>query len=165
MPVEIFPRWIIPVSVSCGPTRMNAQDIQNRSDSASSADGPIVRDIARIEATSYQGVGVEKVYLQEGADVTPRCRSREQCPRRLNTCRRTSPALVAFATARPTYPIHSSRLSSNSLPDTKPQRSGSETIRARPGCSCMVLPCRIPSGGKPRVIWPTSTAGTAGRAA
>ena len=26
----------------------------------------------RIEATSYNGVGVEKVYLHEGADVTPR---------------------------------------------------------------------------------------------
>ena len=50
---------------------MNAADIQNRiltlheRQMASLVDG-----IGHIEATSYNGVGVEKIYLHEGADVT-----------------------------------------------------------------------------------------------
>jgi hypothetical protein len=50
---------------------MSAQDIQNRILTLHERQlASLVDDISRIEATSYEGVGVEKVYLHEGADVT-----------------------------------------------------------------------------------------------
>ncbi len=50
---------------------MSATDIQNRILSLHERQmASLVDDIGRIEATSYQGVGVEKVYLHEGADVS-----------------------------------------------------------------------------------------------
>ena len=51
---------------------MDAQDIQNRHSWTfhERQMASLVDDISRIEATSYEGVGVEKVYLHEGADVT-----------------------------------------------------------------------------------------------
>ena len=51
--------------------RMSAPDIQNRILSLHERSiASLVDDISRIEATSYQGVGVEKIYLHEGADVS-----------------------------------------------------------------------------------------------
>ncbi len=72
MPVDIFPEINIPVvSVVWTYNGMSAQDMQNRIRTlherqlASRGD-----DISRIEATSYVGGGVLKVYLREGADGT-----------------------------------------------------------------------------------------------
>ena len=81
MPVDIFPEIDIPVfSVVWTYNGMSAEDIQNRILTLHERQlASLVDDIARIEATSYNGVGVEKVYLHEGADVTPRRRAaREQ---------------------------------------------------------------------------------------
>src|SRR5215472_14193501 len=72
MPVDIFPKMDIPVcSVVWNYAGMSATDIQNRILTLYERQmASLVDDIARIEGTSYQGVGVEKVYLHEGADVT-----------------------------------------------------------------------------------------------
>src|SRR5580692_12869107 len=72
MPVDIFPEIDIPVvSVVWTYNGMNAKDIQNRILTIHERQmASLVDDISRIEATSYDGVGVEKVYLHEGADVT-----------------------------------------------------------------------------------------------
>ena len=72
MPVDIFPEIDIPVvSVVWTYNGMNAKDIQNRILTIHERQmASLVDDISRIEATSYDGVGVEKIYLHEGADVT-----------------------------------------------------------------------------------------------
>src|ERR1700743_2981484 len=72
MPVDIFPEIDIPVvSVVWTYNGMAAQDIQNRILTLHERQmASLVDDISRIEATSYQGVGVIKVFLHEGADVT-----------------------------------------------------------------------------------------------
>src|SRR5277367_1651882 len=72
MPVDIFPEIDIPVvSVVWTYNGMNAKDIQNRILTLHERQmASLVDDISHIEATSYDGVGVEKVYLHEGADVT-----------------------------------------------------------------------------------------------
>ena len=72
MPIDIFPEINIPVvSVVWTYSGMSATDIQNRILSLHQRQmASLVDDIARIEATSYQGVGVEKFYLHEGADVS-----------------------------------------------------------------------------------------------
>ena len=72
MPIDIFPEIDVPVvAVVWTYNGMPAQDIQNRiltlheRQLASEVD-----DIERIEASSYYGVGVEKIFLHQGADVT-----------------------------------------------------------------------------------------------
>src|ERR1700691_575123 len=72
MPVDIFPEIDIPVvSVVWTYNGMSATDMQNRILSLHQRQmASLVDDISRIEATSYQSVGVEKVYLHEGADVS-----------------------------------------------------------------------------------------------
>src|SRR6202043_3245202 len=72
IPIDIFPEIDIPVcSVVWTYAGMSARDIQNRILTLHERQlASLVDDIARIEATSYEGVGVEKVYLHEGADVT-----------------------------------------------------------------------------------------------
>ena len=72
MPVDIFPEIDIPVvSVVWTYNGMSPQDMQNRILTLHERQlASLVDDIARIEATSYYGIGVEKVYLHEGADVT-----------------------------------------------------------------------------------------------
>src|ERR1700740_1030468 len=71
MPVDIFPEINIPVvSVVWTYNGMSAQDIQNRILSLHERQlASLVDNISRIESTSYMGVGVEKIYLQEGTDV------------------------------------------------------------------------------------------------
>src|ERR1700678_732099 len=72
IPVDIFPEINIPVvSVVWTYNGMSAQDIQNRILTLHERQlASLVDDISRIEAVSYEGVGVEKIYLHEGADVT-----------------------------------------------------------------------------------------------
>src|ERR1700736_5390821 len=72
MPIDIFPEIDVPVvAVVWTYNGMAAQDIQNRILTLHQRQlASLVDDISRIEAVSYQGVGVEKVYLHEGADVT-----------------------------------------------------------------------------------------------
>ena len=72
MPVDIFPEINIPVvSVVWTYNGMSATDMRDRILSLHERQmASLVDDISRIEATAYQGIGVEKVYLHEGADVT-----------------------------------------------------------------------------------------------
>src|SRR5258708_8867869 len=72
MPIDIFPEIDIPVvAVVWTYNGMSAQDVQNRILTLHQRQiASLVDDIERIEAVSYQGVRVEKVYLHEGADVT-----------------------------------------------------------------------------------------------
>src|SRR5258708_22871946 len=72
MAVDIFPEIDIPVvAVVWTYNGMSAQDMQNRILTLHERQlASLVDDISRIEAVSYQGVGVEKVYLHERADVT-----------------------------------------------------------------------------------------------
>src|SRR3569833_2879683 len=72
MPLDIFHEINLPVvSVVWTYNGLSAQDIQNRILSFHERQmASLVDVIARIEATSYTGVGVEKVFLHEGADVT-----------------------------------------------------------------------------------------------
>jgi multidrug efflux pump subunit AcrB len=74
MPIDIFPEIDIPVvSVVWTYNGMSATDIQNRILSLHERQmASLVDDISRIEATSYAGVGVEKVFLHEGAGGKPR---------------------------------------------------------------------------------------------
>ena len=72
MPTDIFPEINIPVvSVVWTYNGMSAPEIQDRIVTLHERQlASIVDDIARIEANSYAGVGVIKVYLHEGADVS-----------------------------------------------------------------------------------------------
>src|ERR1700727_3430170 len=72
MPIDIFPEIDIPVvSVVWTYQGMSAPDIRDRILTLHQRQlASLVDDISRIEATAYAGVGVEKVYLHEGANVS-----------------------------------------------------------------------------------------------
>ena len=149
-----FPEINIPVvSVVWTYNGMSARDIQNRILSLHERQlASLVDDIARIEATSYQGVGVERIYLHEGADVS---RAVSQL---------ASSALVVLKYMPPNItpplvlrydatdvPIIQLSLASTSLPDTKLNDLGQNIIRPD---LAVVHGAEVPQpyGGKPRVI-------------
>ena len=74
MPVDIFPEIDIPVvSVVWTYGGMSARDIQDRILTLHERQlASLVDDISRIEATATTASASIKVYLHEGADVTPR---------------------------------------------------------------------------------------------
>ena len=93
----------------------------------------LVDDISRIEATSYQGWGLEKVYLHEGADVT-RAISQlassalvvlKYMPRNI-----TPPLVLRYSATD--VPIIQLSLSSTHAPGHQAQRSGPEHHPAQP---------------------------------
>src|SRR5690242_19181986 len=154
MPVDIFPKMEIPVCSVVWPyAGMDAQDIQNRVLTLHERQmASLVDDIARIEATSYEGVGVEKVYLHEGADVT-RAISQlassalvvlKYMPRNI-----TPPLVIRYAATD--VPIIELSLSSSALPDTARNDLGQNIIRP---ALAVVHGAEVPYpyGGKPRVI-------------
>ena len=154
MPVDIFPEIEIPVvSVVWTYNGMSAQDIQNRILTLHQRQlASLVDDISRIEATSYVGVGVEKIYLHEGADVT-RAISQlassalvvlKYMPRGI-----TPPLVLRYSATD--VPIIQLSLSSNTLPDTKLNDLGQNIIRPS---LAVVHGAEVPYpyGGKPRVI-------------
>ena len=154
MPVDIFPEIDIPVvSVVWTYSGMSAEDIQNRILTLHERQiASLVDDISRIEATSYSGVGVEKVYLHEGADVT-RAVSQlassalvvlKYMPRNI-----TPPLVLRFGATD--VPIIQLSLSSSTLPDTKLNDLGQNIIRP---ALAVVHGAEVPYpyGGKPRVI-------------
>jgi len=154
MPVDIFPEINIPVvSVVWTYNGMSAQDIQNRILTLHERQlASLVDDISRIEATSYVGVGVLKVYLHEGADVT-RAVSQlassalvvlKYMPRNI-----TPPLVLRYSATD--VPIIQLSLSSHSLPDTKLNDLGQNIIRPS---LAVVHGAEVPYpyGGKPRVI-------------
>src|ERR1700722_14643934 len=154
VPVDIFPSIDIPVvSVVWTYAGMSAPDIQNRILTLHERQlASLVDDISRIEATSYQGVGVEKIYLHEGADVTRAIAQLassaayvlKYMPPNIN------PPLVLRYGATD-VPIIQLSLSSNTLPDTTLNDLGQNIIRP---ALAVVHGAEVPYpyGGKPRVI-------------
>ncbi len=154
MPVDIFPEMDIPVvSVVWTYAGMNAQDIQNRILTFHERQmASIVDDISRIEATSYQGVGVEKVYLHEGADVTraiSQLASSALLVLKYMPPNITPPLVIRYGATD--VPIIQLSLSSKSLPDTALNDLGQNIIRP---ALAVVHGAEVPYpyGGKPRVI-------------
>ena len=154
MPVDIFPEMDIPVvSVVWTYAGMDAQDIQNRILTLHERQmASIVDDISRIEATSYQGVGVIKVFLHEGADVTravSQLASSALVVLKYMPPNITPPLVIRYGATD--VPIIQLSLSSNSLPDTKLNDLGQNIIRP---ALAVVHGAEVPYpyGGKPRVI-------------
>jgi len=154
MPVDIFPEINIPVvSVVWTYNGMNAKDIQNRILTLHERQmASLVDDISRIEATSYNGVGIEKVYLHEGADVTravSQLASSALVVLKYMPPNITPPLVIRYGATD--VPIIQLSLSSNSLPDTKLNDLGQNIIRPY---LAVVHGAEVPYpyGGKPRVI-------------
>src|SRR6266850_6658016 len=154
MPIDIFPRIDIPVvSVVWTYNGMSAQDIQNRILSLHERQlASLVDDISRIEATSYVGVGVEKIYLHEGADASQavsQVASSALVVLKYMPPNITPPLVLRYGATD--VPIIQLSLSSQSLPDTKLNDLGQNIIRP---ALAVVHGADIPYpyGGKPRVI-------------
>src|ERR1700720_1236078 len=154
MPVDIFPEMDIPVvAVVWTYNGMSAQDIQNRILTLHERQiASLVDDIARIEATSYYGVGVLKVYLHEGADVTravAQLASSALVVLKYMPANITPPLVLRYGATD--VPIIQLGLSSSSLTDTKLNDLGQNTIRPY---LAVVHGAQVPYpyGGKPRVI-------------
>jgi multidrug efflux pump subunit AcrB len=154
MPIDIFPEINIPVvSVVWTYSGMSATDIQNRILSLHQRQmASLVDDIARIEATSYQGVGVEKVYLHEGADVSravSQIASSALVVLKYMPPNITPPMVLRYGATD--VPIIQLSLASKTLPDTKLNDLGQNIIRPD---LAVVHGAEVPQpyGGKPRVI-------------
>src|SRR5579863_7467440 len=154
MPIDIFPEMDIPVcSVVWTYAGMDAVDIQNRILTLHERQmASLVDDISRIEATSYEGVGVEKVYLHEGADVTravAQLASSALVVLKYMPPSITPPLVIRYGATD--VPIIQLGLSSSSLPDTALNDLGQNVIRP---ALAVVHGAEVPYpyGGKPRVI-------------
>jgi multidrug efflux pump subunit AcrB len=154
MPIDIFPEIDIPVvSVVWTYNGMSATDIQNRILSLHERQlASLVDDIARIEATSYAGVGVEKVYLHQGADVSravSQLASSALIVLKYMPPNITPPLVLRYGATD--VPIIQLSLSSSTLPDTKLNDLGQNIIRPS---LAVVHGAEIPQpyGGKPRVV-------------
>ncbi len=154
MPVDIFPEIDIPVvSVVWTYNGMGAKDIQNRILTLHERQmASLVDDISSIEAASYTGVGVEKVYLHEGADVSravSQIASSALAVLKYMPPNITPPLVLRYGATD--VPIIQLSLSSNSLPDTKLNDIGQNIIR--PDLAVVHgAEVPFPYGGKPRVI-------------
>jgi multidrug efflux pump subunit AcrB len=154
MPVDIFPEIDIPVvAVVWTYNGMSASDIQNRILTLHERQlASLVDDISRIEAVSYQGVGVEKIYLHEGADVTravSQLASSALVVLKYMPPNITPPLVLRYGATD--VPIIQLSLSSKSLPDSKLNDLGQNIIRP---ALAVVHGAEVPYpyGGKPRVI-------------
>src|SRR5271170_7168689 len=154
MPVDIFPEIDIPVvAVVWTYNGMSAEDIQNRILTLHQRQlASLVDDISRIEAVSYEGVGVEKIYLHEGADVTraiSQLASSALVVLKYMPPNITPPLVLRYGATD--VPIIQLSLSSKSLSDTKLNDLGQNIIRP---ALAVVHGAEVPYpyGGKPRVI-------------
>jgi multidrug efflux pump subunit AcrB len=154
MPVDIFPAIDIPVvSVVWTYNGMSAQDVQNRILSLHQRQlASLVDNIARIEATSYMGVGVEKIYLQEGADASQAVS--QVASSALVVLKYLPPGITPPLVLRygaTDVPIIQLSLSSKSLSDTELNDLGQNIIRPD---LAIVRGADVPQpyGGKPRII-------------
>ena len=154
MPVDIFPEIDIPVvSVVWTYQGMSAPDIRDRILTLHQRQlASLVDDISRIEATAYNGVGVEKVYLHEGADVTraiSQLASTALVVLKYMPPNITPPLVLRYGATD--VPIIQLSLSSDSLPDSKLNDLGQNIIRPD---LAVVHGAEVPYpyGGKPRVI-------------
>src|SRR5271168_2066305 len=132
MPIDIFPEIDIPVvSVVWTYSGMSPQDVQNRILTLHERQlASLVDDISRLEATSYNGVGVLKVYLHQGADVTRAIAQLsssalvilKSMPRNI-----TPPLVLRYGATD--VPIIQLSLSSDTVPDTTLNDLGQNIIR------------------------------------
>ena len=154
MPTDIFPEINIPVvSVVWTYNGMSPDEMQRRILALHERQlASLVDNIERIEANSYEGVGVIKVYLHEGSDVS-RAVSQlsssalvvlKYMPRNI-----TPPLILRFGATD--VPIIQLALSSKTLTDTKLNDLGQNVIRPD---LAVVRGASVPYpyGGKPRVI-------------
>lgn len=154
MPVDIFPDINIPVvSVVWTYNGMGAEDIQNRILSLHERQlASTVDNLSRIEATSYEGVGVEKLYLYDGADVSQaisQVASSALVVLKYMPPGITPPLVLRYGATD--VPVIQLSLSSNSLPDTALNDLGQNVIRPD---LAVVHGADVPQpyGGKPRII-------------
>src|ERR1700727_2709945 len=154
MPVDIFPEIDIPVvSVVWTYNGMAAEDMQNRILQFHERQlASLVDDISRIEANAYEGVGVIKVYLHEGADVSravSQLASSALVVLKYMPPNITPPLILRYGATD--VPIIQLSLASKSLPDTKLNDLGQNIIRP---ALAVVHGAEVPYpyGGKPRVI-------------
>jgi multidrug efflux pump subunit AcrB len=154
MPVDIFPEIDIPVvSVVWTYQGMSAPDIRDRILTLHERQlASLVDDISRIEATAYAGVGVEKIYLHEGANVTraiSQLASSALVVLKYMPPNITPPLVLRYGATD--VPIIQLSLSSDTLPDTKLNDLGQNIIRPD---LAVVHGAEVPYpyGGKPRVI-------------
>src|SRR6202030_2543053 len=154
MPVDIFPEIDIPVvSVVWTYSGMSARDIRDRILTLHERQmASLVDDISHIEANSYDGVGVEKVFLHEGADVTravSQLASSALLVLKYMPPNITPPLVLRYGATD--VPIIQLSLSSSSLPDSKLNDLGQNIIRPY---LAVVHGAEVPYpyGGKPRVI-------------
>ncbi len=154
MPIDIFPEIDIPVvSVVWNYQGMSPEDIQNRILTLHERQmASLVDDISRIEATSYLGVGVEKVYLHEGADVSravAQLASSALVVLKYMPPNITPPLVIRYGATD--VPIIQLSLSSDSLTDTRLNDLGQNVIRPD---LAIVRGAEVPYpyGGKPRLI-------------
>ena len=154
MAIDIFPNIDIPVvAVVWTYAGMAAPDIQNRILTLHERQlASLVDDIDRIEATSYNGVGVEKVFLHQGADVTraiSQLASSALVVLKYMPPNITPPLVLRYGATD--VPIIQLSLSSPSLPDSTLNDLGQNVIRPS---LAVVHGAEVPYpyGGKPRVI-------------
>jgi len=154
MPTDIFPYINIPVvSVVWTYNGMNAEEIQNRILIQHERQmASLVDDIERIEANSYTGVGVIKVYLHEGADVTRAISQLASCAQTVlkNMPPNTTPPLIVRYSATDIAVIQLS-LASRTLPDQRLTDIGQQVLRPS---LAVVHGAQVPYpyGGKVRLI-------------
>ncbi|HWE02255.1 MAG TPA: efflux RND transporter permease subunit [Tepidisphaeraceae bacterium] len=154
MPIDIFPEINIPVvSVVWQYNGMSAQEMQNRIIAIHERQmASLVDDVQHMEANSYNGVGVIKVFLHEGADVSraiSQLGSSAQFVMKYMPRNITPPLILRFGATD--VPIIQLSLSSSSLADTKLNDYGQNYIRpALANVQGASVP--YPYGGKPRVI-------------
>jgi multidrug efflux pump subunit AcrB len=154
MPVDIFPEIDIPVvSVVWTYNGMSADDMQNRILQLHERQlASLVDDISRIEANAYEGVGVIKVYLHEGADVSravSQLASSALVVLKYMPPNITPPLILRYGATD--VPIIQISMSSNSRSDTSLNDLGQNIIRPD---LAVVRGASVPYpyGGKPRVI-------------
>src|SRR6201987_4812575 len=154
MPIDIFPEIDIPVvSVVWTYSGMSAPDIRDRILTLHKRQlASLVDDISRIEATSYNGVGVEKIFLHQGADVTraiAQLSSSALVVLKYMPPNITPPLVLRYGATD--VPIIQLSLSSPSLPDSTLNDLGQNIIRPD---LAVVHGAEVPYpyGGKPRVI-------------
>jgi multidrug efflux pump subunit AcrB len=154
MPVDIFPEIDIPVvSVVWTYNGMAAEDMQNRILQMHERQlASLVDDISRIEANAYEGVGVIKVYLHEGADVSravSQLSSSALVVLKYMPPNITPPLILRYGATD--VPIIQISMASNSRSDTSLNDLGQNIIRPD---LAVVRGASVPYpyGGKPRVI-------------
>lgn len=154
MPTDIFPDINIPVvSVVWTYSGMSAEEMQDRILIKHERQmASLVDDIARIEANSYTGVGVIKVYLHEGADVSRAITQLSSCAQTVlkSMPRNITPPLIVRYSATDVSVIQLS-LASRFLPDSRLTDLGQQVLRPN---LAVVHGAQVPYpyGGKIRVI-------------